>query len=144
MTALTRKLLSKNKRKGITMKISTEAQYEKALREIESFMNAFNDGENATNDAKIAELAKAIEEYEDRHVVMPMPLVIQKPETVPDVIELKMFEKKMKRKDMAKLLGISDTRLSEVMHGKRKINMDLAKRLYKTLGVDPKFILEKS
>ena len=94
MTALTRKLLSKNKRKGITMKISTEAQYEKALREIESFMNAFSDGENATNDAKIAELAKAIEEYEDRHVVMPMPLVIQKPETVPDVIELKMFEKK--------------------------------------------------
>ena len=52
MTALTRQLLSKNKRKGITMKISTEAQYEKALREIESFMNAFNDGENATNDAK--------------------------------------------------------------------------------------------
>ena len=75
---------------------------------------------------------------------MPMPLVIQKPETVPDVIELKMFEKKMKRKEMAKLLGISDTRLSEVMHGKRKVNMELAKRLYKTLGVDPKFILEKS
>ena len=126
------------------MKIVSVAQYEKALREIESFMNAFSDGENTTNDAKIAELAKAIEEYEDRHVVMPMPLVIQKPETVPDVIELKMFEKKMKRKEMAKLLGISDTRLSEVMHGKRKINMDLAKRLYKTLGVDPKFILEKS
>ncbi|WP_223294201.1 helix-turn-helix domain-containing protein [Chlorobium phaeobacteroides] len=107
-------------------------------------MNAFSDGENATNDAKITELAKAIEDYEDRHVVMPMPLVIKKPETLPDVIELKMFEKKMKRKDMAKLLGISDTRLSEVMHGKRKVNMELAKRLYKTLGVDPKFILEKS
>ncbi len=39
------------------MKISTEAEYEKALREIESFMNAFSNGENATNDTKIAELA---------------------------------------------------------------------------------------
>jgi len=126
------------------MIISTSAQYEKALKEIESFMNAFSDGENAANDLKIAELAKAIEEYEDHHVIMPMPLVIQKPETLPEVIELKMFEQKMKRKDMAKLLGITDTRLSEVMHGKRKINMDLAKRLYTTLGVDPKFILEKS
>ena len=117
------------------MKIGSKAQYEKALREIESFMNAFSDGENATNDTKIAELAKAIEEYEDRHVVMPMLLVIKKPETLPDVIE---------RKDMAKLLEISDTHLSGVMHGKRKVNMELAKRLYKTLGVDPKFILEKS
>ena len=126
------------------MKISTGAQYEKALKEIEFFMNAFSDGENAANDSKISALTKAIEEYEDHHVVMPMPLVIQKPETLPEVIELKMFERKMKRKDMAKLLGITDTRLSEVMHGKRKINMDLAKRLYTTLGVDPKFILEKS
>ena len=45
---------------------------------------------------------------------------------------------------LAKLLGITDTSFSEVMHGKRKVNMELAKRLYKTLGVDPKFILEKS
>ena len=128
----------------MTMKISTAAQYEQALSEIEALMNAFSDGENTVNDSKIADLAKAIEEYEDSHTVMPMPLVIKKPKTVPDVIELKMFEKKMKRKDMAKLLGITDTRLSEVMHGKRKINMELAKRLYNTLGVDPKFILEKS
>lgn len=79
-------------------------------------MNAFPDGENAANESKIAELAKAIEEYEDRLVPMPMPLVIKKPETLPDVIELKMFERQMKRKDMANLLGITDTRLSEVMH----------------------------
>ena len=135
---------SKSKQKEVNMKIRTAAQYEKALIAIESLMNAFPDGENAANDKNIAELAKAIEEYEDRHADMPMSLVIKNPENLPDVIELKMFEKQMKRKDMAKLLGITDTRLSEVMHGKRKVNMELAKRLYKTLGVDPKFILEKS
>ena len=43
------------------MKIRTVAQYEKALLTIESLMNAFPDGENAANDSKIAELAKAIE-----------------------------------------------------------------------------------
>lgn len=126
------------------MKINTRTEYEKGLREIESLMNLFSDGENEENDFKIAELAKSIEEYEERHAVMPMPLVIRKPETLPEVIEFKMFERKMKRKDMAKLLEISETRLSEVMHGKRKVNMELAKKLYKTLGVDPKFILERS
>jgi HTH-type transcriptional regulator / antitoxin HigA len=144
MTRLTQQPLSNSNGGETRMKISTSTQYNKALREIESFMNAYSDGENAPNDSKIAALAKAIEEYEDHHIVMPMPLLIQKPETLPEVIELKMFEQKMKRKDMAKLLGITDTRMSEVMNGKRKINMDLAKRLYKTLGVDPKFILEKS
>lgn len=33
-------------------------------------------------------------------------------------------------------------RLSEVMQGKRKVNMDLAKRLYKVLNISPEFILE--
>ncbi len=61
------------------MKISTAAQYEQALSEIESLMNAFSDGENTANDSKIADLAKAIEDYEDRYTVMPMPLVIKKP-----------------------------------------------------------------
>ncbi len=28
------------------------------------------------------------------------------------------------------------------MQGKRKVNMDLAKRLYKVLNIDPAFILE--
>ena len=89
----------------MAMSISTAAQYEEALREIEALMNAFSDGENTVNDSKIADLAKKIEEYEDRNIVMPMPLVIKKPETLPDVIELKMFEKKMKHKDMAKTAG---------------------------------------
>jgi hypothetical protein len=46
------------------MKISTAAQYEEALGEIEALMNAFSDGENTVNDSKIADLAKTIEEYE--------------------------------------------------------------------------------
>jgi len=46
------------------MKISTAAQYEEALREIEALMNAFSDGENTVNDSKIEELAKTIEKYE--------------------------------------------------------------------------------
>jgi hypothetical protein len=40
---------------------------------------------------------------------------------------------------------ILSSRLLEIfLNGKRKVNMELAKRLYKTLGVDLKFILEKS
>lgn len=42
------------------------------------------------------------------------------------------------------LLEITPTRLSEIINGKRKVNMDLAKRLYQKLNADPKFILENA
>ena len=55
-----------------------------------------------------------------------------------------MFELKYKQRDLASLLEITPTRLSEIMNGKRKVNMDLAKRLYKKLNIDPQFILENA
>lgn len=39
---------------------------------------------------------------------------------------------------------LGTTRLSEAMTGKRKVNMDLAKRLYQKLSIDSAFILEHS
>jgi HTH-type transcriptional regulator/antitoxin HigA len=83
-------------------------------------------------------LSKLAESWEDGIPLMPIP----KPQTLVGMIELKMYERKLKQKDLAALLGISPTRLSEVLQSKRKINLDLAKRLYKILEIDPAFILE--
>ena len=69
---------------------------------------------------------------------------IRHPKTLTEMLELKMYELKLKQKELAELLGISATRLSEVMQGKRKVNMDLAKRLYSVLKIDAAFILEQS
>ncbi len=60
------------------------------------------------------------------------------------MIELKMYERKLKQKDLAKLLEVSSSRLSEVLKGKRQVNMDLANRLYLKLNIEPQFILEKA
>lgn len=56
--------------------------------------------------------------------------------------EATMYERKLKQKDLAALFEISPTRLSEVMQGKRKVNPDLVKRLFKVLNISPEFILE--
>ena len=55
-----------------------------------------------------------------------------------------MPEPQIQQKDLAALLGISPTRLSEVMQQKRKVNLDLARRLYEVLKIDPTFLLEKA
>lgn len=43
--------------------------------------------------------------YESEHMVIPMP------DTLHGIIELKMFELKLKQKELAKLLQTSDTQL---------------------------------
>jgi HTH-type transcriptional regulator/antitoxin HigA len=80
------------------------------------------------------------EEWEDQIPMMPIP----QPNTLIGMIEYKMYEKKLSQKELAALLEISPSRLSEILQSKRKINLELAKKLYKVLQLDAKFILEAS
>ena len=48
----------------------------------------------------------------------------------------------MKQKQFAQLLGISESRLSEVINGRRAPNLDLVKRLHTTLHVPGNKLLE--
>ena len=65
-----------------------------------------------------------------------------KPTTLTGLIELRMYEMKLKQKDLAQLLNIEASRVSELLNGKRKPSIDLAKRLHEELGIDGNFILE--
>lgn len=78
------------------------------------------------------------ERYEDSVPLMP----IKQPKTITEMIRYKMFEMNLKQKQLAKLLGISEARISELLTGKRKINIELAKKLHSKLNIDAHFILE--
>jgi HTH-type transcriptional regulator/antitoxin HigA len=48
----------------------------------------------------------------------------------------------LRQKQLAKLLDISEARISELLTGKRKINIDLAKKLHAKLNIDAHFLLQ--
>jgi len=126
-------------------KIRTEEEYGKVMQMVEGFLSKATKGGgfHTLSDAESKELKKLsllAEKWEDSIPLMP----IRQPETIPEMIELKMFQLKLKQKDLAELLNIAPSRLSEVLKGKRKINMDLAKRLFEKLKIDPEFILKKA
>lgn len=130
-----------------TKTISTNEEYTQVMAHIETFLQkaTHNSGFQSLNSDEVLELqipSLAAEEYED-NVLKIMPL-IRKPDSLRDMLHLKMFEFKCKQRDLAKALDISPTRLSEVMNGKPKVNMDLAKKRYQKLNIDPKFILENA
>jgi HTH-type transcriptional regulator / antitoxin HigA len=117
--------------------INTESEYRLALESIEPYLKKGFAQLSVEEDEVLAQLTAQIEHYEATHYPMP-----SKPKTIQEMLELKMFERKMKQKDLAKFLEITENRLSEVLNGKRKVNIDLAKRLYQKLNIDPTFILE--
>ena len=53
-----------------------------------------------------------------------------------------MFELNIKQKQLAKLIGVSETRISEILNGKRKLNFELAKKLHSKLNIDADFLLK--
>jgi HTH-type transcriptional regulator/antitoxin HigA len=86
----------------------------------------------------LASLSVLAEQYEDSIPLMP----IKTPSTLTEMIRYKMFEMNLKQKQLARILEISEARISELLTGKRKINIELAKKLHSKLNIDAHFILE--
>lgn len=126
-------------------KINSQEEYQQVMEKVESYLqkSTVQGGSQTLTSVEKEELrhlSLLAESWEDGIQLMP----IKQPKTLREMLELKMYERKVNQKELAALLGIPGTRLSEVMQGKRKVNMDLAKRLYSVLGIDAAFILEQA
>ena len=84
---------------------------------------------------ELARLTEVVQDFEILHYKIEMP------QTVKGLIELKMFEKKLKQKELAKLLNVTDTKLSEIMHNKRKPSVSFLKAMNQLLDIDGNLLL---
>lgn len=88
---------------------------------------------------KLAKLAKSAEKYEDE-VLSLQPR--KKPQSIAEIVELKMFENKMTQAKLAEELGLGKSKISEILAGKRKPDAPFLKGLHKALKIDANFLLE--
>ena len=86
--------------------------------------------------AELNKYTQLIKNYEDLHYTIALP------QTVQGLIELKMFENKLKQKELAKMLNTTDTKLSEIMHNKRKPSISFLKAMHQILGIDGNLLLK--
>ena len=113
------------------MDIRTAADYQQALDQFTAWMD-----HEPADLAPMLALRDAISAYEKgQGYALPAP------QTLVGRLELEMYRRKLNKKNLAALLDIPASRLSDVLQG-RRINLDLAKRLYKRLGIPADFILE--
>lgn len=116
------------------MIIKTELELKEAFNTLDKLIAEMGDNTNKQAQAKV--LAEAIQSYEKEYVSFPLPT------TLIGMIELKMYEMKLKQRDLAVVLGIESSRVSEYLNGKRKINLEFAKKIHEKLGIDGNFILK--
>lgn len=119
------------------MKKITETEYIKATSRIEELLKIVNDEmpEDNPNLQELIVLSDLVESYENDHYPIGTP-------SLREVIELRMFERKLKQKDLAELLHTKPARISEYMNGKRDITIEIARALHKKLNIDSDIILQ--
>lgn len=88
---------------------------------------------------EIGRIGTMIADYESIYLDFS-PLKFKSPLIVS--IEKQMQKKELNQRETAKLLEVKENTLSQILSGKRNVSMKLAKRLYQTLKIDPKTIIE--
>lgn len=115
----------------------SEQEYKKALQRLEELLPLVNE-DTADDDPlqiELIQVSDLIETYEEEHHGIGLP-------TLRETIALRMFELKLKQKDLAALLGTSSSRISDYLNGRRQITLEVAKALHKKLGIDAEIILQ--
>jgi antitoxin component HigA of HigAB toxin-antitoxin module len=88
---------------------------------------------------KLSAMSVAVEKYEDEILGLKPK---KEPETILEVIEVKMFENKMTQSKLAAEIGVGQSKISEILSGKRKPDVIFLKGVYKVLKIDADFLLK--
>lgn len=115
-------------------------QYKKAIEVIIAKGTQVGDMELLPQSDKeeFIRLTDAIYEWESAYHPLPGKVF----SLITDEIKKRMDNQKIKQKEAAKMLGISESRISELLNGKRGLNLNLAKRLRDCFGIPADFILD--
>jgi HTH-type transcriptional regulator/antitoxin HigA len=82
-------------------------------------------------------LSDALDEYGKAY----HPLPGQISTLLADAILFQVKEKGLKQKDAARMIGISQTTFSDLLHRRRSLSYEVARNLHKVLGVPAEIVL---
>ena len=125
-----------NKLKTGKPKIQSKEVYELTMKGIDALMRKGEENLSEKELDRLRILSEAAEGYEDVHDPLPIP------SSLPDMIRMKMFQLKLKQHYAARLLGVSEAKLSLIMSGKQKPDIYFLKALHDKLNLDANQILQ--
>lgn len=116
----------------ITKVIKTDKEYQAALSRLEEI---FDSKKNSKNADELELLSLLIEKYEDEISPIDLPDPIE-------AIKFRMDQLGYKQKDLANVIGLK-SRVSEILNKKRKLTIDMIRKLHDTLGIPTEVLIKE-
>jgi HTH-type transcriptional regulator/antitoxin HigA len=117
-------------------RIESEKQYKAAMARIEELLPLVTEDtpEDDIHSVELVLLSNLVADYDNEHYPIGAPSLI-------DVLRLRMYEMNLTQKAMAELIGISASRLSEILTGKREPTLQVARAICINLSIDANIVL---
>ena len=117
-------------------KIENKMQYEWAVSRVEELLPLVNDTTpvDNPNSIELELLSNLVADYSEEHFSLGTP-------TLADIIKLRMYEMGLTQANLAKLLKVSPSRISEYLSGKSEPTLKIAREISIQLGIDASIVL---
>ena len=112
--------------------IKTEKQYQAALRRLEEIFDS-KKGSKTADELEL--LSLLIEKYENESSPIDLPDPIE-------AIKFRMEQLGYKQKDLAAAIGLK-SRVSEILNRKRKLTLDMIRKLHVALGIPTEVLVKE-
>ena len=116
--------------------IDNKGEYKNVMAQLEVLMLKGSDNLSESEYAQIRELSLLVQQYEQKE------FQVEPPSTIAGMVEWKMYQLKLRQRDLAEILGISQAKLSLIIAGKQKPDVAFLKSVHQKLDVDADFLLE--
>lgn len=111
--------------------IKTPAQHETALKRVSFLMGAVE-----AFSAELEALSALVWDYEQKHFPVDAPTAV-------DAIRFRMEQTGITQAKLARMIGLSSSKVSEMLSGKRGISKATIVKINKTLGIPVDILMEE-
>lgn len=117
-------------------KIENESQYEWAVERVEKLLPLVNDKtpETDPNYIELVLLSNLVADYSEGHYSVGEPSFI-------DVMKLRMYEMGLTQASLARLIGVSPSRVCDYLSGKSEPTLKVGREISKKLNISPAIVL---
>lgn len=117
-------------------RIENETQYRAVMQRIDELLKVVSDDtpEDDVRSVELVLLSNLVGDYEDEHYPVKTPSLM-------DTLKLRMFEMGLSQSALASLLGMNQSKVSEIISGKSEPTLKQAKKIAKELNISPAIIL---
>lgn len=117
-------------------KIENQVQYEWAVKRVEELLPLVKDDTplDDPNSIELELLSNLVADYSEERFALGEPTLI-------DVLKLRMYEMGLNQKSLAKLVGVSPSRLSDYISGKCEPTLKVAREMSRKLSIDANIVL---